>query len=88
MVSLTSISDYCALNLPGLVQVEYTPIDNINTANYEWLTDSQWLFSGTLDVGDVWLSAGMLPAGKLWQENMRADFLYYTHSNVRTASPR
>lgn len=67
---LQGLSSYCGtLNLPGLVSIQYAPVDWIDAANYDDRISSAWNWQEDIPFssGD-WLTMPVLPQGRIWEE--------------------
>jgi len=70
-MQITAIADYCKMNIPGVVKVEYLPSAWVDMETYEYLVGSiTGQFIGVIEpiAGRTWLSVGLLPAGRAWDE--------------------
>jgi len=67
---IQSIDSFCGFpNLPGLVSIEYAPVQWIYADEFERIiTDAgNWQYNITFTTGS-WLSASLLPSNRLWNE--------------------
>lgn len=72
-MALTSVSQYCALNLGGLSTLDYLPVAWVDTDAWERLISSGWEWTDyplTLTEGG-WLSMSLLPQDRSWEERER-----------------
>jgi len=71
---LSSIQDYCKLNLPGLTRIEYLPTAMVDRDTYEYLVNSEGEFIGIIEPigGAEWLTVQVLPQGRGWSESNQA----------------
>jgi hypothetical protein len=75
-MALTSISEYCALNLGGLIRLQYIPITSVNVAEYSRIVgeDRNWETEIPLIDGAEWLSMPLLHKGRSFGETpQRSD---------------
>lgn len=72
-MALQSISDFCGeVNLPGLIKVEYAPVDWINSETYDQIISDSRNWQKQIDLTNSWLTLPLLPTSdRLWRENER-----------------
>lgn len=71
-MELTSISEFCQINLGGLQIVEYAPVDWIDAGTYRRLIKADtynWQEAIPFASGKDWLRMPLLPQSKPWNEN-------------------
>lgn len=90
-MSLQSIDNFCgAMNLAGLVKIEYAPTHWIYAPDFERIiTDAgNWQYNISFSTG-TWLTASVRPAGRLWNESpQNAGQGPYYRQEVRGIAPK
>jgi len=58
------------MNRPGLIMVEYAPINWIDRLSYRSIISSSWNWQQNIEFSiGGWLSMPVLPSGRLWEES-------------------
>lgn len=74
-MKLQSLSNFCgALNLAGLLQLEYAPTDWVNSTQFERILSDGYNFQKDIvfNTGG-WLTAPVLPSKQIWNETERPN---------------
>ena len=73
-MALKSISQFCGSNLPGIITIDYAPVDWMDLGSYETIVSEtrNWQYAIPFAQGD-WLKLPLYPGDRLWEEKERSN---------------